>query len=246
MSSKQKVLITLIIIVLVLGIASFWISWSSTKQELALAVTELTGTQAALESKENELAATKDELFAAENELESTEDQLFSVEGELQLTRVQLADAETELQITKDYLLNIEAELQATQTRLSALQTDALHLHNPNYEEVIRFLSEDKTDANQYVESAYICAHFAREVNNNAESRGIRCAYVDLRYPTLAHAIVAFDTIDEGMVYFDPQTDERVRPVIGREYWRCIEPQAGYYYIAPGYDDTIEDIIVVW
>jgi len=232
MSRKQKITVSLTIAALVAGIAFFWIDWSSTRQDLDLTRTELAGTQATLESKENELSATKDELLVTKNQLQSTKDYLLN--------------AEAELQTTKDHLLNVEAELLATKTRLSAIQTDALHLHNPAFEEVTDFLREDKTDSNKYVEDEYICSHFARDVNNNAESQGIRCAYIDLRFPQLGHAIVAFDTVDEGIVYFDAVTDERVKPVIGKEYWQCIEPRPGYYYTKPPYDDTIEDIIIIW
>ena len=113
-------------------------------------------------------------------------------------------------------------------------------------EEVTNFLREDKTDSNEYVVDTYVCSHFARDVNTNADSQGIRCAYVDVRYPDSAHAIIAFNTIDNGLVYFDPSTDDRVRPIMGKEYWRCIEPKPGYYYEKPSFDDTIVDILVIW
>jgi len=122
-------------------------------------------------------------------------------------------------------------------------------LRNPVYEEVITFLGQDKTDENRYIEGTYgvyVCSHFARDVGNNAEEAGLRSAFVELRYLDGGHAIIAFDTIDEGLVYFDAQTDERVRPVIGKRSYQCIEPRAGYYYVAPSYDDTIRDILVIW
>ena len=122
-------------------------------------------------------------------------------------------------------------------------------LRDPAYAEVITFLGEDKTDKNRYVEGAYgvyVCSHFVRDVGNNAEEAGLRSAFVELRYLDGGHAIIAFDTIDEGLVYFDAQTDERVRPVIGRRYYQCIEPRPGYYYVKPSYDDTIRDILVIW
>ena len=95
------------------------------------------------------------------------------------------------------------------------------------------------------MEDSYSCSHFARDVCNNAELAGLRCAFVSLRYPERGHAIVAFNTIDEGLVYFDPQHDELVRPVIGKLYYQCIESRQGYYYLKPPYDDTIVDILVI-
>ena len=119
-------------------------------------------------------------------------------------------------------------------------------LRNPTYREAIAFMEKDKTDSNKYNEAAYACGHFARDICNNAEAEGLRCAAVILRYPDGDHVIIAFETIDEGLIYFEPQGDERVKPVIGERYYLCVEPKPGYYYEKPSYDDTIRDIIVIW
>jgi len=122
-------------------------------------------------------------------------------------------------------------------------------LKDPTYKEVISFLRQDKTDRNEYIEDTYgvyVCSHFARDVGNNAEEAGLRSAFIELRYLDKGHAIVAFDTVDEGLVYFEPRTDERVRPVVGKRYYECIEPEPGYYYTEPDFDDTIKDILVIW
>jgi len=214
----KNVLVTIIILALVVGMVYCWLGWNSAQQDLDAVRSEVSSLQVAVESKDSELSVTKDELLTIKAELAAT----------------------------KHYSSNVEDELQSTELRLSAMQTDMLHLHNPTFEEVISFLTEDKTDSNEYVEDMYVCSHFARDVNNNADSQGIRCAYVDVRYPKTAHAIIAFNTTDEGLVYFDPVSDERVRPVVGKEYWRCIEPKPGYYYEKPSFDDTIVDILVIW
>jgi len=122
-------------------------------------------------------------------------------------------------------------------------------LRDPTYKEVITFLRQDKTDKNEYVEDTYgvyVCSHFARDVGNNAEEAGLRCAFIELRYSEGGHAIIAFDTTDRGLTYFDPITDERVEPVVDKRYYQCIIPKAGYYYEEPSHDDTIMDILVIW
>lgn len=214
----KKVLVTITVVVLATGMVFCGMGWGLAQQELEATRSETSKLQAAMASQGSELSATQDKLISAETELEDT----------------------------KNYLSNVEDELQTTKLKLSAMQTDAFHLHNPALEEVISFLKDDKTNYNKYVEGEYVCSHFARDVNNNADHQGIRCAYVDLRFPDSAHAIIAFDTIDEGLVYFDPESDERVIPVVGKEYWRCIEPKPGYYYEKPSFDDTIVDILVIW
>jgi len=122
-------------------------------------------------------------------------------------------------------------------------------LRDPTYKQAVSFLKRDKTNENEYIEDTYgvyVCTHFARDVCNNAEAEGLRCALVELRYLDGGHAIIAFDTIDEGLVYFDAMTDERVKPVVGERYYQCIEPRQGYYYVKPDFDDTILDILVIW
>jgi len=122
-------------------------------------------------------------------------------------------------------------------------------LRDPTYDQAVTFIREDRTNENKYVEDTYgvyVCSHFARDVCNNAEGKGLRCAFVELRYLEEGHSIIAFNTIDEGLVYFEAITDERVRPVVGKRYYQCIEPKPGYYYEKPSYDDTIMDILVIW
>ena len=48
------------------------------------------------------------------------------------------------------------------------------------------------------------------------------------------------------LVFFEPQSDEIVKPVVGKRFYECIEPKPGYYYEKPPYDDTILDILVIW
>lgn len=119
-------------------------------------------------------------------------------------------------------------------------------LKDPTHNEALDFIKSDKTNENEYVEDAYVCSHFSRDVCNNAEAKGLRCAFVEVRFPESGHAIIAFDTIDKGLVYFDAQTDESVRPVLGKRYYQCIVPKPGYSYAVPAFDDTINDILVIW
>lgn len=123
-------------------------------------------------------------------------------------------------------------------------------LRDPTYEEAVTFIEEDKTSDNEYNDDdygVYVCSHFSRDVCNNAEAAGLRCAIVHLVFPDgMGHAIVAFDTIDEGLAYFEPITDERAEPEIGKHYYKCIEAPPGYYYLPSAHDDTIMDILVTW
>ena len=122
-------------------------------------------------------------------------------------------------------------------------------LRDPTYKEAVAFMKEDKTSDNEYNDDdygIYVCSHFSRDVCNNAEAEGLRCAFVELRLAESGHAIVGFNTVDEGLVYFEPITDEKVNPEVGERYYKCVVPRPGYYYLPPEYDDTILDILVIW
>ncbi len=221
-----------LIVVLIVGTFYFVVRWRLTEQDLTMTMARLSSTQAVLVGSEEELLGTKNELITLKSELERTKDYL--------------SDMEAELHSTSESLSDLAMELANTEARLAAVESDTLHLHNPTLEEALDFLHRDKTDANEYLEHEYVCSHFAADVNNNAEKQGIRCALVDLRFPDSGHAIIAFDTNDEGMVFFEPLTDDRVRPIIGKRYYRCVEPKPGYIYEKPSFNDTIEDIVVIW
>lgn len=92
---------------------------------------------------------------------------------------------------------------------------DVFNLHRPTYLEVLEFMEEDKTDENEYVYTFYECDEFSEDVNSNAEAQGIRTAVVLIEMGTgtlerRGHVIVGFNTIDSGMVYFEPQDDRQI------------------------------------
>ena len=113
-------------------------------------------------------------------------------------------------------------------------------LRDPTYREAVIFLRMDKTDGNEYDEDSYVCSHFARDVCNNAEAEGLRCAFVELRYQEAGHSIIAFETVDRGLVYFEPQFDDEVEVVINQSYSQLND------YLKPLGSDTIMDILVIW
>lgn len=91
---------------------------------------------------------------------------------------------------------------------------DVFNLHRPTYLEVLEFMEEDKTDENEYVYTFYECDEFSEDVNSNAEVQGIRTAVVLIEMgiddERVGHVIVGFNTIDSGMVYFEPQDDRQI------------------------------------
>ena len=201
-----------------------------------------------LASTETELTSTQTELTSTQTELASTQTELASTQTELTLTQTELASTQTELEGVQDKLTNIEVELADLQTSYDGLITGhGYTIKDPTYKQMMSFIREDKTDKKQYIEGEYVCQNFAMDVCNYAEEKGIRCAYVSLWYPNeIGHIIIAFNTIDKGLTYIEPQTDEVVKAEIGKHFYKCVVPKPGYYYEKPDYDDTIGKILVIW
>lgn len=87
---------------------------------------------------------------------------------------------------------------------------------NATWEELEQFLWEDETDRHIYNEDSFVCADFAEMLHNNAESAGIRAAYVSVELKTWnpwlggwvvsigpSHSLNVFNTLDRGLVYID-------------------------------------------
>lgn len=181
-------------------------------------------------------------------ELNGTQTRLTDAEMELATIRSELAAATTELDTTEGLVEYVEATLSNLQANYARLTAGYGYvLRDPSYRELAEFLAEDETSRQEYVENEYICVDFAADVKANAAKKGIRCAYVSIEYRGGGgHAIVAFDTTDEGLVFIEPQFDWEVELEIGRPYYQCVKPPPGRYMATPDDDDTITRIIVIW
>jgi len=63
------------------------------------------------------------------------------------------------------------------------------------------------------------CSNFAKDVQDAATKRGIRCGLVTIGFhkSRIGHAIVAFET-DYGLKFFEPQSANEEDVIIGRRY----------------------------
>ena len=112
-------------------------------------------------------------------------------------------------------------------------------VRDPSFAEMQKFLQNDLTDQNVYVEDDYVCWRFSSDVKNNAFNSGYRCGLVYIDMPESAHVIVCFNTADRGLVYVEPQSDEVVTLSVGASYWDRENYEVDY-------DDTILSYLVVW
>lgn len=110
----------------------------------------------------------------------------------------------------KEEINNISNSFNETIVKINEItEKNSTYTYDPTTKEAYDFILKDKTNEKKYDDKKYNCAHYSRDVNNNAENYGIRCAYVKINFNyRLPHAIVAFNTIDQGLLFFEPQTDE--------------------------------------
>lgn len=106
--------------------------------------------------------------------------------------------------------------------------------NNPTYEELVKFLAEDKTNSHAYTRT-YVCSDFATDLDCAAESAGFRAGFVFLVFDVRpegkwGHFMNAFETSDKGLVFVEPQCD-------------------GIYTLAVGHcymNNIIAQIMIVW
>jgi len=184
-----------------------------------------------------------DQISNLTSSLFSYENDVIELQEELNITVDQLTEI-------KEELLQVNLSLQENASELTELKSgNKFELHDPTYNEVYSFIASDKTNENTYIEDIFDCEHFSQQINNNAESLGIRCAIVVVYFQetNTGHMIVGFNTVDNGMVYIEPQTDEWVENLVaGNEYWTdCVVPKNGYYYQDVS-NDTVKEVLVFW
>jgi hypothetical protein len=237
---------------------------------------KLNGLRSDLDSTEANSVNTQNSLTETNVTLSLTELDLVQAQSDLSVNQVNLADKQNELLDAIEYLENTKSSLADTLKKYSdtVATTDAekvvntgLHaqyssllttysaqtsgydyaLRDPTYEEVKAFLAVDTTNLKPYIVGQYVCENFAAEVSFNAQQQKIRAGCVQLHMVGLPHTLIAFNTTDKGIVYFDPQTDEEVILQIGKHYWtECVVAPKGKYSIPTDYDDTVKSFYVIW
>jgi len=94
----------------------------------------------------------------------------------------------------------------------------AIVAEDQTFERVTQFVEDDPTDKEVYQEGMN-CVDFAVSVVREAHWKGVGSDIVKLTYDDYsAHAVLCFPTVDEGLVFVDPQTDKIIYPERGKVY----------------------------
>jgi len=107
-------------------------------------------------------------------------------------------------------------------------------VYNPTYDELPGILVESEADT-------------AQEIHAYAEANGLRVAYVRCQIAREAaegmvwiYQLVAFGTVDNGLVIIEPWSYREVKIEVGKRYSELNS------FPARPYDDTITKITIVW
>ncbi|MFC1932455.1 hypothetical protein ACFLXU_02335 [Chloroflexota bacterium] len=107
-------------------------------------------------------------------------------------------------------------------------------IYNPTCDEVQEILAEDETDS---VVGIHDCAR----------ANGVRVAYVRCQIARQAakgmvyvYHLVAFETVDKGLIIVEPWSNREVEVEVGKSYSVLND------FLVPPYDDTITKVTMVW
>ena len=140
-----------------------------------------------------------------------------------------LSSINQDIQSLKNSLCENNNTIDNIIAELEKLENETI-LFDPTYKRSYNFIKKDETDLNTFDDVTYNCDHFSRDVNNHAEEQGIRCGYVVISLSSgIPHAIVAFNTTDQGLVFFEPQTDQIALLEKNKDYWNeCLQGESNH------------------
>jgi hypothetical protein len=170
-------------------------------------------------------------------------------QNELDGYKQELANVNSEIYYIQNELINTKNTLNVTYDEVELRRSDGIfEMYNPTRQETISFIMADRTSSKRYDEETFNCVHYSVEVKNNAESNGIKCAYVALNLSgEHNHALVAFNTTDRGLLFIEPQSNEVVNLEVGKDYWaECVVVRSSRYYYPRDLDNIVEGFELYW
>ena len=285
MTSKKPVITAIITSVIAIALLSFGavrgLDLLAAQNTITDLETEIAATKNTICDTDIQLGLTAANLETATEQLNQTEIILNDTESELDIMQLdlttienRLAEKTTELGETKENVADLEGrrvELQALYNEVKVKYDATLieykqeresyeyAMKDPSYNEMMIFLSADKTNEKPYIfedsiftPESYVCGDYSAETVMNAARQGMRCAFIFISFgvDVMGHACIAFNTTDRGLVFIEPQADAEVELEKGESYWASvIDPVTGIkgnYTNPVDYNDIVEEFIIVW
>jgi len=196
----------------------------------------------------------KSQISSLDSQLTITNDEKSVLEYQVSDFQSTVTALETDKIALQSQILNLQSEITTLENEVtqsynsgfndgkgeSSQKTIIDYVRDPTYAEALEFIISDQTDKNDYTDN-YICMNYVADFKKNAFDAGFRAGCVYIAFPErFHHGISCFNTIDSGLIFIEPQTDEIVTLKIGEVYYnRAI-------YDPPYFDDTIIHYVVIW
>lgn len=164
--------------------------------------------------------------------------------SDLNATRSELLTYQSNLSRTQADLLGTQNNLSNIESNLSKITSGYRYvLNDPTSDQVTAFLASDTTDQNIYNEETYNSFNFAADMIVNASEQHIRCGFVYVLFPNSSCPCVVFNTIDKGLHFIEPISDDIVNLQVGNGYWESMQ---GQNWSTPAYNDTVVSYTIIW
>jgi hypothetical protein len=127
-----------------------------------------------------------------------------------------------------NYIYEVDNRVRNVSMELNDLSKRAIK--TPSLQILKDFIEEDDTDKMKYVEGKFECTDFSNRFVMNFLKKGYFSCVAYLESEDKAHAIVAVNTTDYGVVYVEPQYDKIIYDLeVGDNYcekinFRCYFP----------------------
>jgi hypothetical protein len=127
-----------------------------------------------------------------------------------------------------NYIYEVDNRVRNVSIELNDLSQRAIK--TPTLQILKDFIKEDDTDKMKYIEGKFECADFSYRFMMNFLRKGYFSCVSYIAFKDLAHAIVAVNTTDYGIVYVEPQKDIIIYDLkVGDDYcekvdWNCHLP----------------------
>ena len=246
MVEKKLIALGLICVVLSVGVFGAVMLLNQKDVEMQIKTDQISGLENEKLTLEAQVSTLQANVSSLQSEVVSLEDLTLSLETQVSNLQSEIPSLESEVIQSFD-LGYAEGESEGYQLGYDEGYTQGVedgagsswNIRDPTYDEAIAFTNSDKTDENEYTDD-YVCYDFTADFKGNAFQTGYRCGFVYIEFSEGAHAIVCFNTTDNGLIYIEPQNDAIVTLTIGETYWdRTI-------WSAPDYDDTVIYLGIIW
>jgi len=195
--------------------------------EVALKSEEIVVMETQKSTLETQIAGLLSDKSSLELQVTGLKDETSELSGEVTVLESEVSNLQTEVsgletQVTESYNQGYSEGHEAGYAEgyvegMDFVTENGYYIRDPTYAEAVAFVAYDLTDKHEYSDD-YVCYDFTSDFNENAEEQGYRCGFVYMTFSNGAHAIACFNTVDEGLIYIEPQTDEIVTPKIGQTY----------------------------